>query len=178
MEKKWYIVQIIAGYEDRVKTEILRRITERDLNEQFGDILIPEAKTQKNYFASGKVDDSSIEQLFPGYIVVSLVPEVSNFRLVKTVNRVIRFLGGESPLPLSQEEVDRILLQISGKVVVSSIESITYQAGDTIEISGGPFSGFSGVINSVDEQKQKIVVMINIFNRLTPIEILFSHVKK
>jgi transcriptional antiterminator NusG len=178
MEKKWYIVQIIAGYEERVKTEILRRIQERGLQEQFGDILIPEAKTQKNYFASSQIDDSSIEQLFPGYIVVSLVPDVSNFRIVKTVNRVIRFLGGESPLPLSQEEVDRILLQISGKVVVASAESIVYQIGETIEIAGGPFCGFSGVINSIDEQKQKLVVMISIFNRLTPIEILFSHIKK
>ena len=178
MEKKWYIVQIIAGYEERVKAEIARRIQERGLEEQFGDILVPEAKTQKNYFAGSKIDDSSVEQLFPGYIVVSLFPDPANFRLVKTANRVIRFLGGESPLPLDQEEVDRILLQISGKVSVVSVEAVAHYVGETVEITSGPFSGFSGVVNSVDEHKQKLVIMVSIFNRLTPIEILFSHVKK
>jgi len=121
---------------------------------------------------------SSIEQLFPGYMLISLIPTVENFRLVTTVYRVIRFLGGEFPSELSQQEVDRILSQVSGKISISSSAVVVYNVGDHVDIIEGPFNGFSGVINSIDEQKQKIVVMISIFNRLTPIEILFNQAKK
>lgn len=177
MEKKWYIVQIIAGYEEKVKAEILKRIQERGLEEQFGEILIPQVKTTNNFYNSN-TNTNSLEQLFPGYILVSLFPDVSNFRLITTVNRVIRFLGGESPLELSQGDVDRVLSQISGKVTIATASNIIFTVGDHIEIINGPFSGFSGFVNSVDDQKQKLVVMISIFNRLTPIEILFNQAKK
>jgi transcriptional antiterminator NusG len=176
MNKKWYIVQLVAGYEEKVKDEIQRRINEQGLQDQFGDVLIPEVKSSGNFF--NQVSASSLEQLFPGYILVSLMPSIENFRLITTIYRVIRFLGGECPSELSPIEVERILSQVSGKISVSSTDAVFFNVGDNVEIAEGPFSGFSGVINSIDEQKQKIVVMISIFNRLTPIEILFSQAKK
>jgi transcriptional antiterminator NusG len=176
MDKKWYIVQLIAGYEDKVKDEIKRRIQEQGLAEEFGEILIPEVKSSGGYF--NQISASAIEQLFPGYILVSLVPKIENFRLITTIYRVIRFLGGECPSELSKDEVERILSQVSGKISVQSVNNVIYGVGDHVEIIEGPFSGFSGLVNSIDEQKQKIVVMISIFNRLTPIEVLFSHAKK
>ncbi len=176
MKKRWYIVQLIAGYEEKVKAEILKRIQEQGLQDQFGEVLVPEVKSSGNFF--NQLSVSMIEQLFPGYMLISLVPSVENFRLVATVYRVIRFLGGEFPAELSQQEVDRILSQVSGKISVSSSDSIAYSSGDHVEIIDGPFNGFSGLVNSVDDQKQKMVVMISIFNRLTPIEVLFSQAKK
>lgn len=176
MNKKWYIVQLVAGYEEKIRDEINKRVLEKGLVDQFGDILIPEVK-KKSAFGD-KIDIDQIEQLFPGYIVVSLVPSTENFRLVTTVYRVIKFLGGSEPAELSQNEVDRILSQVSGKIVVSTSEDLIYNIGEVVEIIEGPFSGFSGVVNVVDEQKKKIVVMISIFNRSTPIEISFHQVKK
>lgn len=176
MKKKWYIVQLIAGYEEKVKDEILKRIQEQSLQDQFGEVLVPEVKAAGNFF--NQLSTSAIEQLFPGYMLISLVPTVENFRLVTTVYRVIRFLGGESPSELSQQEVERILSQVSGKISIASSEVVSYGVGDNVEIIEGPFNGFSGIVNSIDEQKQKIVVMISIFNRLTPIEVLFSQAKK
>lgn len=176
MKKKWYIVQLIAGYEEKVKDEILKRIQEQGLQEEFGEVLVPEVKSTGSYF--NQLSSSAIEQLFPGYMLVSLVPTVENFRLITTVYRVIRFLGGEYPSELSQIEVDRILSQVSGKISVATSEVVIYNAGDHVEIIEGPFNGFSGIISSVDEQKKKIVVMISIFNRLTPIEVLFNQAKK
>jgi transcriptional antiterminator NusG len=176
MKKKWYIVQLIAGYEEKVKDEILKRIQEQNLQDQFGDVLIPEVKAVGNFF--NQLNNNSIEQLFPGYMLISLVPSIENFRLVTTIYRVIRFLGGEVPSELSSLEVERILSQVSGKIAVTASEGMTYGIGDNVEIIEGPFNGFSGVVNSIDEQKQKIVVMISIFNRLTPIEVLFSQAKK
>lgn len=176
MNKKWYIIQLIAGYEKKVRDEIIRRMKEDAVEDQFGDILIPEVKLIKNYF--NVIDNDSIEQLFPGYMVVSLVPSDANFRLVATVPRVIRFLGGEMPAELSQIEVDRILSQVSGKIPVATSEEMVYGFGETVDIVEGPFSGFSGVINFVDDEKKRVTVMISIFNRLTPIEVSFNQVKK
>lgn len=176
MDKKWYIVQLVAGYEEKVRDEIYRRIKENNLDDQFGDILIPEVKTVGSYF--NLIDNNSIEQLFPGYMVVSLVPSSQNFRLVTTIFRVVKFLGGSCPVELSQIEVERILSQVSGKITVASVEEQIYNLGQEIEIIDGPFSGFSGKINFIDEQKKKLVLMISIFNRLTPIEISFNQAKK
>jgi len=176
MNKRWYIIQLIAGYEEKVRDEIYRRIKENGLEDQFGDILIPEVKTVKNY--SNVIDNDSIEQLFPGYMVISLMPTNENFRLVTTIARVIRFLGGTNPGELSQAEVDRILSQVSGKIAIAAAEEELYHIGEPVEIIEGPFSGFSGTINFIDDQKKKLVVMISIFNRLTPIEISFNQAKK
>jgi transcriptional antiterminator NusG len=176
MKKKWYIVQLIAGYEEKVKDEILKRIQEQGLQDQFGEVLVPEVRAVGNFF--NQFNANSIEQLFPGYMLISLIPSVENFRLVTTIYRVIRFLGGEFPSELSQQEVDRILSQVSGKISVSSSSVVTYNIGDHVDIIEGPFNGFSGIINSIDDQKQKMIVMISIFNRLTPIEILFNQAKK
>jgi len=176
MKKKWYIVQLIAGYEEKVKDEILKRVQEQGLQDEFGEVLVPEVKASGSFF--NQLSTAAIEQLFPGYMLISLVPSIENFRLVTTVYRVIRFLGGEYPSELSPLEVERILSQVSGKISVASSDVVIYNIGDHVEIIEGPFNGFSGIINSIDEQKQKIVVMISIFNRLTPIEVLFNQAKK
>lgn len=176
MEKKWYIVQLMAGYEEKVKEEILKRVQEVDRLDEFGDILIPEVKNIQHMYQS--VNNSSVEQLFPGYMVISLVPSVENFRLVKTIYRVIRFLGGDYPAELNSDEVNRIFSQMSGKIAVDISASNSFNVGDHVEIIEGPFSKFSGTIDLVDEEKKKLVITISIFSRLTPVEIFFHQVKK
>jgi transcriptional antiterminator NusG len=172
MSKQWYIIQLFAGYEEKVKVEILKRVQEKGMEEYFGDILIPEGKTV-NMFST--LEEKN-EQLFPGYMVISIVPTQEAFRLVSTVNRVIRFLGGESPLPLLQEEVNRIMAQVNGEVKIVTREQ-TFVVGKEIDVKVGPFAGFSGIIQSVDEVRQKLIIMVSIFNRSTPVEIMFDQVQ-
>lgn len=176
MNKKWYIIQLVAGYESKIKDEINRRFLEKGLSDQIGEILIPEIKKANSFF--DKIESSEIEQLFPGYVIISLVPLVENFRLIMTIYRVIKFLGGATPTALSNAEIDRILSQVSGKIVVSASPDFMYNVGEAVEIIEGPFSGFSGVINFIDEHKKRMVIMISIFNRSTPIEVSFHQVKK
>jgi len=169
--KQWYVIQVLAGYEERIKAEILRRIPERHLEDQFGDVLIPEAKVA-TFFAG----EDENENLFPGYMLVELEPSASNFRLVSSTPRVLRFLGGENPAPLAKAEVNRVRAQVTGELVVARPET-AFEVGKEIEIKSGPFSGFSGIINTVDSERERLTVMVSIFGRLTPVEISFEQVK-
>jgi transcriptional antiterminator NusG len=172
--KQWYVIQLIAGYEEKVKAEVLRRVCEQGLQDVFGDILIPQVKVISKSDLGEKKEE--IESLFPGYMFISFDPTPEAFRLIRTVSRVFRFLGGENPVPLEPHEVDRILGQVRGDVVVAKQETL-FEVGREVDISSGPFSGFSGMISEIDEIKQKITVMVSIFGRLTPVEISYDQIK-
>ncbi len=171
--KQWYVIQLLAGYEERVKAEILKRIAERSMQDLFGEILIPEAKVG-HFFAAG---EESNEQLFPGYILIQLEPMPETFRLVGKAPRVTRFLGGENPLPLEKNEVERVLAQVRGELPVVARTEEVFELGKEIKIKAGPFSGFSGIIQSVAPERERIVVMVSILGRLTPVELSIDQVK-
>lgn len=172
--KRWYVIQVYAGYEAAVKAEIERRVQEESLQEFFGEIMVPSAKT-RTYFDA--VDTLKDQQLFPGYMVIELEPTPQAFKIVTTCPRVIRFLGGAQPSPLSQKEVDRIIGQMKGDVAVP-VEKHDLEMGKEIEISEGPFAGFNGIIDAIDEEAEKVVVMVSIFGRMTPVELQFNQIKQ
>jgi transcriptional antiterminator NusG len=172
--KRWYVVQIYAGYEDMIIADMNRHIKQEELEDYFGEILVPSAKVQSMFEAAA---EPSAHHLFPGYLLVEaeMTPEV--IRLVESTPRVIRFLGGKEPSPLSQKEIDRIKAQVKGEVVVSSKE-VDFVVGSEVEISQGPFAGFLGVIEHVDEEHERLTVMVSIFGRMTPVELSFEQVKR
>lgn len=170
--KLWYIVQVIPSNEEKIKNEIYKRIEEKSLSELFGEVLIPQVKIGQ-YFSD---DLEKNEQLFPGYMLINMEMNPLTFRLVKTVHYVYRFLGGENPTPLNKIEVDRILAQDRGEIVLQKID-LQVEEGKEIEIKTGPFAGFSGNVASIDEDKQRATVMVSIFGRLTPVEISFDQIK-
>jgi transcription termination/antitermination protein NusG len=172
--KKWYIVQVFAGYENLVKADIQKRIQENNMQEEFGEILIPSAK-MKQFFSA--TDSFKNEQLFPGYLLIEMEKSQPAFRLVATTPRVLRFLGGAEPTPLSAKEVERILAQMRGEVVVSERKHV-FEVGKEVEIKEGPFAGFIGIIESIDEENEKLTVMVSIFGRMTPVELSFEQVKR
>jgi transcriptional antiterminator NusG len=171
--KRWYVVQVYAGYENVIKEDLLRRIQERNLGESFGEILIPAAKL-KQFFT---VQEEKDEQLFPGYMLIEMeaMPEI--IRFVLSTPRVLRFLGGKDPVPLTQSEIDRILGQIRGEVAVAPKKS-ELMVGNEVTIKDGAFEGFVGVIDKVDEENEKLTVMVSIFGRMTPVELRFDQVKR
>lgn len=171
--KQWYVIQVYAGYEHVVQKELTRGISDKGLEEHFGEILIPSAKLKQLFSTTGAKD----EQLFPGYMLIEVEMTPEAMRLVESNPRVIRFLGGVTPVPLGKHEVDRILSQMKGEVVYSAGKS-DFVVGGEIEINEGPFSGFVGVIDNVDEPNERLTVMVSIFGRMTPVELGFGQVKQ
>ncbi len=172
--KRWYVVQVYAGYEDAVKADILKRIEERELQERFGEALIPAAKLRQFFEAA----DTKDQQLFPGYILIEMEMAPETMRAVTSSPRVLRFLGGMEPAPLSQKEIDRILSQMKGEITVGKVTEEFIAQGSEVDISDGPFSGFVGVVEKVDQENEKLTVMVSIFGRMTPVELGFHQIKQ
>lgn len=172
--KRWYVVQLYAGYEEAVRADILKSIEERSLQELFGEILIPSAKAQGVF---GMMVDERDRQLFPGYMLIEMEPVPEAFRVVSKSPRVVRILGGKDPVPLASQEVTRVLAQIRGEVVIAK-EKISFEVDKEVEIASGPFTGFVGIVESVDEDAGKLVVMVSIFGRMTPVELSFDQIKR
>lgn len=171
--KRWYVLQIYAGYEDQVKADIERQAVVQGLSDLIGKVLIPSAK-MKEFFSDLESKD---QRLFPGYMLVEMEKTPETLTLVASTPKVLRFLGGKDPVPLKQREVDRILASMTGEVVISS-GAPEFVVGSEVEIAGGPFAGFVGIIDSVDKAAERLTVMVSIFGRLTPVELSFDQVKR
>ncbi len=172
--KRWYVIQVYAGYEEAVKADLQKRIVERGLEDYFGDILIPAAKLRQLFEAS----DAKDQQLFPGYLLIEMEIAPGVVRAATSAPRVLRFLGGTEPAPLSQKEIDRILSQMKGEVTVGKKREEFIAVGSDVDISEGPFSGFVGVVERVDHENEKLTVMVSIFGRMTPVELGFYQIKQ
>lgn len=172
--KRWYVIQVYAGYEEHVKADITKAIEETGLSEAFGQILIPSAK-MKQFFEVG--DAMRDQQLFPGYVLVEMEPLPEAFRLINTRPRVFKVLGGKEPVALSSKEVERFQAQVSGTVIVP-LRKHELEIGKEIEIKEGPFASFVGIIDKINEENEKLTVMVSIFGRMTPVELGFDQVKR
>lgn len=171
--KRWYVLQVYAGYEDQVKKDVERQVIQEGLQDLFGDVLIPSAK-MKEFFSDLQTKD---QRLFPGYVLVEMEKTPDTVRLVASTPKVLRFLGGKDPVPLTQREIDRVLANMTGEVVISS-DAPEFVVGSEIEIAGGPFAGFVGIVDSVDKTAERLTVMVSIFGRLTPVELSFDQIKR
>ncbi|MCL5436714.1 MAG: transcription termination/antitermination protein NusG [Candidatus Dependentiae bacterium] len=173
--KQSYVIQVQVGSEEVVKADLLRRVEEAGLGDKFGEILVPSAKVKE--FFSEENEEEREQQLFPGYVLVEMEPVPEAIRLVMQMPRVVRFLGGTNPVPLSAREVERIRAQMRGEVTVS-IEKSQFEVGKEVEIKSGAFAGFVGIIDAIDEENEKLTVMVSIFGRMTPVELGFDQVKR
>jgi transcriptional antiterminator NusG len=171
--KRWYVVQVYAGFEEQVKADLERRIAQEGQQEAFGEVLVPSAKMKRLFEAH----DTKDQQLFPGYILVEMEITPATLRLVTSTPRVMRFLGGKEPAPISKKEIERILSQMKGEVLVTASAVSEFNIGSEAEIADGPFTGFVGMIDKVDKESEKLTVMVSIFGRLTPVELRFDQVK-
>ncbi len=173
--KRWYIVQVYTGFEETVKLELEKRIVEENVQDQFGEILIPTG--QLTTFFTTEEEKEKKEKIFPGYLLIQMEMTGDTCRTVSSIPRVSRFLGGVRPVPLSNKEVERIFAQVSGELPVIT-EKQTFVEGNEVHICNGPFSGFVGIIDKVDEERERLTIMVSIFGRLTPVELGFDQVKR
>ena len=175
IEKKWYVLRAVSGKESKVKEYLDADIKHSELGEYVSQVLIP---TEKVYQVRNGKKIVKERSYLPGYVLVeaALVGEVAHH--LRNTPNVIGFLGGQDhPVPLRQSEVNRILGTVDELQEVSE-ESIPYTVGETVKVSVGPFSGFSGIIEEVNTEKKKLKVMVKIFGRKTPLELGFMQVEK
>lgn len=172
MSKRWYVVQVYTGYEETVKADLQMRVVEEGVEDLFGEVVVPSGEIVDRFVA----DEPRKEKIFPGYLLVQMEMNGTSLRLVSQTPRVSRFLGGKEPFPLTEAEVDRIFTQMSGKLSFQA-EREMFSVGSEVHITGGPFVGFVGIVDSVDEEHERVTVMVSIFGRMTPVELNFRQIK-
>ncbi len=176
VERKWYVLRAVSGKEAKVKEYIEAEMRNGDLGEYISQVLIP---TEKVYQVRNGKKIVKERSYLPGYVLIeaALVGEVAHH--LRNITNVIGFLGGsDHPVPLRQSEVSRILGTVDELQEIGEDTSVPYVIGETVKVSVGPFSGFSGVIEEVNVEKRKLKVMVKIFGRKTPLELGFTDVEK
>lgn len=173
MDKNWYVVHTYSGFEEKVKTSIEDKIKQKGLEDKITRILIPAEKVLE---VKGKKKKETDRKFYPGYILVEMVLDDEIWHLVKNTLRVTGFVGGATPVPLPEEEVEVILQQMEkGPVPVMKSQ---FEKGENVRIIDGPFSNFVGYVDEVDTDHGRMRVMVSIFGRQTPVELAFSQVEK
>jgi len=173
MEKNWYVVHTYSGFEEKVKLTIEEKVEKQDLKEKISRILIPTERVIE--LKAGKKKESD-KKFYPGYILVEMDMDDATWHLIRSTPRVTGFVGGSSPLALSEEEVDVILQQIE-KGPVPQVKT-QFQKGESVRIIDGPFTNFIGNVEDVDIDHGRLNVMVSIFGRQTPVELNFFQVEK
>ena len=174
MPMKWYVVHTYSGHENKAKLSLLDRVRQASLNEKFGDILIPTdtvvelVKGQKR---------ATTRKFFPGYMFVQMDLDQETFHLVKNTPKITGFLGGQNPTPVRESEIAAINSQMT-EGAVKPKPRISFEEGENVRVIDGPFSNFSGIVEEVKPEKQKVRVLVSIFGRATPVELDFAQVEK
>jgi len=176
--KKWYVVRAIGGQENKVKAYIETEIARLGLSDYVDQVLVP--KENIIQIRDGKKIHKE-RVYFPGYIMVeaNLAGEVPH--VIKSVTGVIGFLGetkGGAPVPLRKSEVNRMLGKVDELAAQDHNIAIPYIIGETVKVVDGPFNGFDGTIEKINEEKRKLEVMVKIFGRKTPLELSYMQVDK
>lgn len=176
--KKWYVVRAVSGQENKVKNYIETETARLGMADFVSQVLVPTEKVVQ--VRDGKKTTKE-KVYFPGYIMVeaNLTGEVPH--IIKSIPGVIGFLGetkGGDPVPLRQSEVNRMLGKVDELAVKVDSLVIPYSSGETVKVIDGPFNGFNGTIEKVNEEKRKLEVMVKIFGRRTPLELSFMQVEK
>ncbi len=171
--RRWYVIHTYSGYENKVRTNLERRVASMAMQEKIFRVLVPtedeiEIKDGKRRIAKKKI--------FPGYVLVEMIMDDDSWYVVRNTPGVTGFVGsGTKPLPLQDKEVKAILRQL---VDETPKFRITYQKGSTVRINSGPFMDFSGVVDEIFPEKEKVRVLVSIFGRETPVELDFAQVEK
>lgn len=171
---KWYVISVYSGLENSVVEAIKTQATRKGLLDQFEDFLVP-CEQVVEVRRNTKVTMS--RNYFPGYILVKVCMSDEIWSLICSIPRVNGFLGAKKPLPVSESEISRIFAQVK-ESYERPRNTLTFESGEIVKVCDGPFTSFSGTIEEVDQQKERLTVSIMIFGRPTPIELEFDQVEK
>lgn len=176
--KKWYVVRAVSGQENKIKAYIEQEVNRVGMGDYISQVLVP---TEKVVSIKDGKKISKDKVYFPGYVMIeaNLTGEIPH--IIKSITGVIGFLGetkGGEPVPLRMAEVNRMLGRVDELSVTTENVNIPYSIDETIKVIDGPFNGFNGTIEKINEEKRKLEVMVKIFGRKTPLELSFTQVEK
>jgi transcriptional antiterminator NusG len=169
----WYVVHTYAGYENKVKANLASRIQSMNMEDKIYDVVVPTEEVME--LKSGKMQAVQ-KKVFPGYILVRMELDDDSWYVVRNTPGVTGFVGsGAKPTPLDANEVSRIL---QPKIEDRPKPKLEYETGEVVSVVGGAFSGYSGPVNAIDVDKQRVTVLLDLFGRETPVELTFDQVTK
>ena len=185
MAKRWYVVHAYSGFEHQVSRSLKDRIARENMEEKFGDILVP---TEEVIEMRGGQKRKSERKFFPGYVLVQIetdeeggIPRIDDesWHLIKETPKVMGFIGGtrERPLPIKDSEADVILRRVQDGVDKPR-PKVLFEPGELVRVCDGPFNDFNGTVEEVNYEKNRLRVAVLIFGRSTPVELEFGQVEK
>lgn len=176
MTKRWYVVHAHSGYEKSVKKALEDRIKIAGMEDKFGDILVPTEEVVE--MKSGQKRKSE-RKFFPGYVLVNMEMSEDTWYLVKECPKVMGFIGGtaDKPAPITEKEANAILSRIEERGEKPRPRRL-FEPGEIVRVIDGPFSDFTGMVEEVNYDKNRLHVAVSIFGRPTPVELEFSQVEK
>ena len=176
MAAAWYVLHTYSGHENRVKSNLEQRAHAMGMEDKVSQILVP---TQEVAEIKGGKRKISVKTSFPGYVLVRMDLDNELWYVVKSTPGVMGFVGtGTKPIPLADEEVEDILKAAERGPGEEVKQVIDLAIGDKAKVVDGPFTGFSGIVDEINEEKSKLRLMISIFGRSTPVELEFFQVEK
>ena len=173
---RWYVVHVYAGSEKKVAETIREQAQKKGLTEKIPEILVPVEQIVE-VKKGEKV--SSERNFFPGYVLVNMMMSDETWHLIKNTPKVTNFLGGKGnkPIPISKAEMQRIMSQVEERISKPK-HKVNFEIGEQVRVCDGPFSTFNGLVEEVDEEKERLKVSVSIFGRSTPVDLDFSQVEK
>ncbi len=175
MAKRWYSVSVLSNFEKKIAEQIRQAVAENGLEDQIDEVLVP---TEEVIEVRRGKKVTTERRFMPGYVLVHMEMSDQGYHLVNSINRVTGFLGPQGrPMPMRDAEVNQILNRVE-EGVEAPRTLIHFEIGETVSVTDGPFEGFDGQVEGVDDENQRLKVSVSIFGRATPVELEFAQVSK